>query len=43
MGNAATGLCDGLNAAPYLAALGDEVVMWIDDKQGRDHLFICNC
>src|SRR5919108_1013271 len=39
--NAAVRLCDSLDARPYLAALGNEVVIWIDHQKCGDLLVIC--
>src|SRR5271166_3682575 len=42
MRNAVIGFCNSPNAVPYLASLGNEVVIRIDHKKGRDLLVICH-
>jgi hypothetical protein len=42
MRNAVIRFCNSPNAAPYLASLGNEVVIWIDHKKSSDLLFICH-
>ena len=37
------GFSNTLQAVPYFAALGDEIVIWIDHKKCSDLLLICHC
>src|SRR5215467_8884691 len=42
MGNTIICFCSSLQAIPYFASLGNEIVVWIDHKKCSDLLVICH-
>src|SRR5690349_13693953 len=43
MRNTLIRLCNGLEAIPYLAAIGNEIVVRVDHKQCGHCLVVCHC
>ena len=41
MRNATVAFSDALDAIPYFAGLGNEIVVWVDDQNSSNLVFVC--